>query len=122
MGGVVPLSHAQIYVRSERAAKRVMESCTEYLERRLKLTVNREKSSIGSLMELKYLGFKLVKRSDGSTWVMPYEKSIERFKKRTNEITGRHRGVKLEVVITELRRYTRGVRILRNRLQLWLFR
>ncbi|MGN0098139.1 MAG: reverse transcriptase domain-containing protein [Candidatus Methanomethylophilaceae archaeon] len=99
---------AQIYVKSERSAKRVMESCTEYLEKRLKLTVNREKSSIGSPMELKYLGFKLVRMSDGSTWVMPHEKSIERFKQRTNEITRRHRGVKVDVVITELRRYVRG--------------
>lgn len=74
----------------------------------MKLTVNREKSSIGSPMELKYLGFKPVKRFDGSMWVMPHEKSIERFRKRTNEIMGRHRGVKVEVVITELRRYTRG--------------
>lgn len=97
-----------IYVRSERAAQRVMESCSDYLEKKLKLTVNREKSSIGSPMELKYLGFKLVKLSDGSTWAMPHEKSIERFKQRIRVMTKRHRGVKTDVVIGELRRYMRG--------------
>lgn len=99
---------AQIYVRSERAAVRVMESCSEYLEKKMKLTVNREKSSIGSPMELKFLGFKLVRKSDGSTGVMPHEKAIDRFKSRIRTITKRHRGVKVDTVITELRRYMRG--------------
>ena len=98
----------QIYVKSQRAAERVMESCSEFLERKLKLTVNREKSVIGSPMELKYLGFRLVRMSDGSTWVMPHGKSVERFKERIRAITKRHRGVRSDVVITELRRYMRG--------------
>ena len=97
-----------IYVRSKRAAERVMESCSDYLEKKLKLTVNREKSSIGSPTELKYLGFKLVELSDGTTGVMPHEKSIKRFRDRIREITKRHRGVELDTVIMELKRYMRG--------------
>ena len=99
---------ANIYVRTPRAAERVMESCTGFLEEELKLKVNRDKSSIGSPMELKYLGFKLTELKDGTTWIAPHEKSVERFKSRIREITRRHRGVKLDTVISELRRYMRG--------------
>ena len=98
---------ANIYVRSPRAAERVMASCTEYLEKKLKLTVNKDKSSIGSPMELKFLGFRLVETKDG-IWIAPHEKAIKRFKDRIRAITKRHRGVPLDTVITELRSYTRG--------------
>lgn len=37
-----------IHVRSKRAAERVMQSTCEFIERRLKLRVNRDKSSVGS--------------------------------------------------------------------------
>lgn len=99
---------ANLYVRTPRAAERVMESATKYLEGTLKLTVNREKSAIGSPMELKFLGFKLCKLKDGTTWVCPHEKSIKTFKSRIKEITKRHRGVKVETIVKELRSYMRG--------------
>lgn len=96
-----------IYVRSQRAAERVMTTCTEYLEKKLRLTVNREKSVVGDPMELKFLGFRLTNTRNGIQ-IAPHDKSIKRFKTRIREITGRHRGVKLEVVITELKTYMRG--------------
>ena len=46
-----------IYVKSERAGQRVMESITAFLAKRLKLKVNAEKSTVGRPWELKYLGF-----------------------------------------------------------------
>lgn len=46
-----------IYVKSERAGLRVMESITAFLAKRLKLKVNAEKSTVGRPWELKYLGF-----------------------------------------------------------------
>ena len=48
-----------IYVKSRRTAQRVMTSCVSYLEGKLRLRVNREKSCIGSPMKLKFLGFSL---------------------------------------------------------------
>jgi len=48
-----------IYVKSKRAAERVMENSVEYLEGKLKLEVNRKKSSTGSPLRLKFLGFSL---------------------------------------------------------------
>lgn len=96
-----------IYVRSQRAAERVMASCTEYLEKKLRLEVNREKSTIGSPMELKFLGFRLAETPYG-VWIAPHEKSKKRFKDRIREITKRHRGVRLETVTSELKSYERG--------------
>lgn len=46
-----------IYVRSQRAGERVMASVTQFLERRLKLTVNKGKSAVASPTERKFLGF-----------------------------------------------------------------
>ena len=50
-----------IYVKSRRAAERVMASCVKFLEGTLKLTVNQTKSQVGSPLKLKFLGFSLYK-------------------------------------------------------------
>jgi len=55
-----------IYVRSRRAAERVMASCTKFLEGKLRLKVNREKSQVGSPLQLKFLGFSLYEK--GEEW------------------------------------------------------
>ena len=46
-----------IYVRSQRAGERVMASVTRFLARRLKLTVNTEKSAVAPPSRRKFLGF-----------------------------------------------------------------
>ena len=50
-----------IYVKSRRAAERVMTTCVKFLEEKLKLKVNQQKSQVGSPLELKFLGFSLYK-------------------------------------------------------------
>jgi group II intron reverse transcriptase/maturase len=97
-----------LYLRTPRAAGRVMESATRFLEGTLKLTVNREKSAIGSPMELKFLGFRLCKLEDGTTWIRPHEKAVKSFKSRIREITRRHRGTSVDTIVRELRSYMRG--------------
>ncbi|MCQ2071376.1 MAG: group II intron reverse transcriptase/maturase [archaeon] len=96
-----------VLTRSQRAGERVFESCTQYLEKKLKLKVNREKSSIGDFVGMKYLGFTLVEWKDGVR-IAPHPSSVERFKERTRAITGRYRGIKLSSMVSELRRYTKG--------------
>jgi group II intron reverse transcriptase/maturase len=99
---------ANIYVKSRRAAKRVMESCTEYLEKKLKLKVNTEKSQVGSPSRLKFLGFALYKTKQG-TRIRAHEKSIKKFKARIKAITSRKRGhLTIEDILLELRRYATG--------------
>ena len=96
-----------IYVKSKRAAERVMESVTEYLEGTLKLKVNREKSAVGSPTELKFLGFKLYSSGD-NVRVTIHPKSIRRFKDKIREMTKRNRGISPEAVIQQLSTYIVG--------------
>jgi group II intron reverse transcriptase/maturase len=96
-----------IYVKSERAAKRVMVSVTKYLERVLKLKVNLTKSQVGSPKRLKFLGFSLWEYKEKSG-IRVHEKSLERFEKKVKEITKRNRGRSLSVILEELKRYTIG--------------
>jgi group II intron reverse transcriptase/maturase len=96
-----------IYVKSQRAAERVMESSVQYLEGKLKLTVNRKKSRTGSPLRLKFLGFSLYKTGRG-IGIRPHQKSLDRFKKKVRRITKRNRGRSIEQVLHELKVYTTG--------------
>lgn len=96
-----------IYVKSQRAAERVMASCTKYLEGKLKLKVNREKSQTGTPLKLKFLGFSLYKTGK-KTGIRPHQKSINRFKDRVRQITSRKRGRSIEQILHELKVFTTG--------------
>jgi len=96
-----------IYVKSQRAAERVMEGCITYLEGKLKLKVNRKKSATGSPAKLKFLGFSLY-RLKGKIGIRVHEKPLERFKERLKALTSRKRGGKIQQILEELIRYTNG--------------
>ena len=96
-----------IYVRTERAAKRVMESCAKFLEGTLKLQVNRQKSKVGSPLKVKFLGFSLHKVT-GQIGIRPHGKVLKRFKEKVKEITSRNRGRSIQDILRELRNYTTG--------------
>jgi len=96
-----------IFVRSERAANRVMESISRFIEKKLRLKVNREKSAIGRPWERKYLGF-CVTNSRKNPKIRIHWKSIKRFKERIREITARRRGRSLSQVIGELKGFMSG--------------
>jgi group II intron reverse transcriptase/maturase len=96
-----------IYVKSRRAAERVMKSATRFLEGVLKLKVNQDKSKVGSPRKLKFLGFALWKLGNKSG-VRIHEKSQKRFKDKVIAITKRNRGRSLRFVLDELRRYIIG--------------
>jgi RNA-directed DNA polymerase len=97
---------SNIYVRSERAGQRVMKSISDFLTKKLKLRVNQEKSAVGKPSERKFLGFRFSAGKELKRTIAA--NSLKRFKKRIREITGRNRGVSLEQVIEELKRYLRG--------------
>ena len=58
---------SNIYVRSERAGQRVMESITRFITQRLKLKVNETKSAVARPQERKFLGFSFTTRAGGQT-------------------------------------------------------
>lgn len=97
-----------IYVKSQRAAERVLKSCTKFLEAKLKLRVNESKSNAGSPLKLKFLGFALHSTSAGKAGIRIHEKSIDRFKSKVRELTRRNQGRAIEHVLERLRQYTIG--------------
>jgi group II intron reverse transcriptase/maturase len=91
-----------IYVRSPRAAERVMASCIRYLEGKLKLKVNLEKSTTGRPTELKFLGFSFRQGKDGVVVIRVHEKPLKRLKERLKGLTKRSRGESLRKILEEL--------------------
>jgi group II intron reverse transcriptase/maturase len=98
----------RIYVRSERAGQRVMESITQYIEQRLKLRVNRQKSAVAPAVERPLLGFQFFRYRDGRIGVTVAPKALKRAKGRIRELTTRNWGVSMERRIKEINRFTVG--------------
>src|SRR5258707_844777 len=71
---------SNIYVRSERAGQRVMESITQFITQKLKLKVNEAKSAVARPQERKFLGFSFAAGPDIKRTIAP--KSLDRFKQR----------------------------------------
>src|SRR5882757_254851 len=97
-----------IYVRSERAGQRVMESITRFITQKLKLKANEAKSAVARPQERKFLGFSFSAGLDIKRTIAP--KSLERFKRRIREITRRAKGVSIKTTMEELATYMRGWR------------
>ena len=95
-----------IYVRSQRSGKRVMESVTNFISKKLKLKVNSEKSAVARPWERKFLGFSFTAKEPQRRRIAP--KAMERFKERVRELTRRTRGISLEGMVKELTVYLRG--------------
>lgn len=93
-----------IYVRSQVAGERVLESVSNFIESKLKLIVNKEKSQVCQVNQTKFLGYTIQK--DGNLSIA--RKSIDRLKEKVRKITKRNRGVKFEQVISELIPVMRG--------------
>ena len=116
---------SNIYVRSERAGQRVMESVKRFISEKLKLKVNESKSAVAKPQERKFLGqshrsqsmpatkgnllgFSFTGGKELKRKIAP--KAIDRFKERIREITHKARGQSMEQVMEELARYLRGWR------------
>jgi group II intron reverse transcriptase/maturase len=97
-----------IYVRSERAGKRVMESVTRFIERRLRLTVNAKKSAVARPETRHFLGFRLEPSALGPPKIHLSERSIARLREKVRELTPRNRGASLQAIITTVNRYLLG--------------
>jgi len=97
-----------IYVRSERAGQRVMESISRFITQKLKLKVNEAKSAVARPQERKFLGFSFTAGPDIKRTIAP--KSLERFKQRIRDITRRAKGVSIKATMEELALYMLGWR------------
>jgi group II intron reverse transcriptase/maturase len=95
-----------ILVKSKRAGTRVLKSVTQFVEGKLKLKVNRDKSTVDRPWNRKFLGFSFLSNKEATIRLAP--KTLERFKDKTRDITSRTRPVAMEQRIAELNRYTQG--------------
>ena len=93
-----------IYVQSRAAGERVMAAVTRFLEQRLRLRVNRDKSAVAHTQERKFLGHRLL--NGGTLTIAP--QSLQRAQARICQITRRNRGISLERMIRELNSFLTG--------------
>jgi RNA-directed DNA polymerase len=97
----------RVFVRSERAAQRVFESVCGVIERRLKLKVNREKSSIRHAAQATLLGFGFL-LSGSQVRIRVAPKAIKRLKDQLRILTGRNWRVSMDYRIGRLNRFIIG--------------
>jgi RNA-directed DNA polymerase len=96
-----------IYVKTERAGERVLKSVKQYLEKKLKLKVNPKKSKVERATRAKFLGFSFRKRK-GEVFIRLAKRTKERFAEKIRRLTKRTRSGKMEDIVSEVNRYTRG--------------
>ena len=97
-----------IVVKSEKAANRVMTSITKFIEKKLGLKVNAEKSKIAKPEDIKYLGFGFYQTETGEIKSKPHVKSIEKFERKLKQLTKRNYSISLDERLIKLNQVIRG--------------
>jgi RNA-directed DNA polymerase len=92
-----------ILVKSQRTGERVMASVQKFLERKLKLRVNQDKSQVAKIDQTNFLGFTF--RGNKIRWS---DKAFQEFKRRIKKLTGRSWFVSMEYRFKNLAQYLRG--------------
>lgn len=93
---------ANIYVKSKKSAERVMASITRFIEEKLKLKVNKEKSAVDRPWKLKFLGYSFYYKK-GGIGIRVHPKPVEKFKQKLKEITGRSKSMRMGQRMEKLR-------------------
>lgn len=97
-----------IVVKSEKAANRVMETITRFIEKKLGLKVNATKSKVARPNGIKYLGFGFYTTKTGIIKPKPHIKSVQKFKRKLKELTNRNWSITLGERIIKLNQVIRG--------------
>lgn len=97
-----------IYVKSRKAGERVMRCISEFIEKKLKLRVNRDKSAVDKPIRRKFLGFSFYCKPDRTTGIRVHEKSIKRLKEKLKQATSRSRGQSKITIIKAVNYITIG--------------
>jgi RNA-directed DNA polymerase len=95
-----------VYVRSERAGVRVLESIESFLAERLRLKVNRDKSAVDRPWRRKFLGYTMTANSEPKLRVAP--ESVKRFRDKVRELARQGRGRSLGWMVERLEPLIRG--------------
>jgi len=105
-----------IFVSSQRAAERVMASILRFIEEKLKLKVNYEKSGVRKCDEVKFLGHTI--EQNGKIRIA--DASIARLKKKLREVTKRNRGIAFSQVTAEVNQVIQGWGVYYRKCNTWL--
>jgi hypothetical protein len=96
-----------IFCKSKKAAKRTLDHILPYIEGKLLLRVNREKTKVSHVKYVKYLGYSFyIYRGEGRLRIHP--KSIQKLKDKIREATGRSNGMGIEQRRTKVNQVVRG--------------
>ena len=99
-----------LLARSQRAAERMLETSSRYLEKKLKLKVNTEKSravSVYSIRNFKFLGFALGRNRNG-IYIRVHAKSLKKAKQKIRELTSRSQGRSVRTVMHNVKVFMQG--------------
>ncbi|MFC3745287.1 group II intron maturase-specific domain-containing protein [Paenibacillus sp. GCM10012306] len=99
-----------VLARSKQAATRLLESCGRYLENKLRLQMNAQKSKVVSVVarkHFKFLGFALGKNRN-SVDIRAHGQSLAKAKKKLEELTSRSQGRNIRQVMEKVKVYIRG--------------
>lgn len=96
-----------IFSKSRRSAQRRLTNLLSFIENKLLLKVNREKTVIGYVGNVKFLGFSFYKK-EGKTRVRIHPKSVEKMRNRIRALTSRSNGMGNKSRAINLRRYIMG--------------
>lgn len=97
-----------IFARNRKAAERYGKRVIKYLEKDLRLKVNREKTSIKYITQVKYLGYGFYWKEKGQLGFRPHKDSVQRFKLKLKAITNRNNGKSKEWVKLKLEQVSHG--------------
>jgi len=92
-----------IFVKSPKAANRVMTSISKFIEQKLKLKINREKSKVGQSREVKFLGMTIIDGTIAISW-----QSIDRAMLKVKELTPRGTYLSLELTMKRINEWYIG--------------
>ena len=95
-----------LFVKSKRAGMRVMASVSQFVEVKLKLKVNREKSAVDRPWKRKFLGFSFLNDKAGT--IRLASKTLEHCKEKIRQLTSRTWSVAIEERIRQVNQYLRG--------------
>ena len=96
-----------IFCKSTKSAMRTLENIVPYIESKLFLKVNREKTKVAHISKVKYLGYSFY-RYRGKCKLRVHPKSIEKMKAKLRELTSRSNGWGNEYRALKLRQFIRG--------------
>lgn len=97
-----------LFARCKRSATRIMAHILPFIEKKLKLRVNRDKTKVAYIGHVKFLGYGFYASKGSKMKLRVHHNSIRKMKDRVREITSRSRGISYEALKLKLKQYVRG--------------